>query len=139
MFLNETMYSINKSTDIDIDLYELKFKDSLKLAYELFGEFAFRKRSQKKPKAKSPLNKALFEVWLVNLAHLKTEDTELLIKKKDILNQKFIDLVDYIGQDIDKQKKSDLFIKAISQGTGQILNVKYRFDCIKNLIQEVIK
>ena len=137
--LNYTMDNLNKSTDIDIDLYEHKFKNALKSSYEIFGEFAFRKRSQYKRKTKFPLNKALFEVWLVNLAHLKIEEIELLIKRKDILEQKFIELVDYIGQDIGKQTKSNLFIKAISQGTGQISRVKYRFECIKDLIQEIIR
>ncbi len=139
-FLNDTMKNINNSPDQVLKLYEEKFYLSMRTAKKLFGEFAFRKltRDSQNKQRKYPPNKALFEVWSVNLACLDVENLKLLEQKKENVNNKFLDLIDYQGDNLGMQEKCKKFIVAITYGTSQVQRVHFRFKCIKNLIEEIL-
>lgn len=129
-FLSDVMKTINKMDEKEINALENQFVKAMFTAYEIFGDDAFRKR-YRIDAPRSPINKALFESWAVNLSKLNVEQSSNLIKKKDIVKAKFIDLMN--DRDIEPR-----FDSAISQGTGDIRKVKRRFSAIEQLIQEVL-
>lgn len=57
VFLNETMSSINQMSQQEINLLEQNFIRAMKVAFDIFGEYAFRKRSKDKLTQKIPLIK----------------------------------------------------------------------------------
>jgi len=137
-FLNSTMETLNKSSESTLHLYEQKFYSSIILAKKIFGEFSFRKLTRYN-RRKYPPNKALFEVWLVNFANLDSnQQAELEIKKERVYNE-FLNLIDYSGKTIEMQDKCTQFNKAITYGTSQVQQVHYRFYCIEELIQGVLR
>jgi hypothetical protein len=129
-FLSDVMKTINKMNEKEINALENQFVKAMFTAYEIFGDDAFRKR-YRIDAPRSPINKALFESWSVNLSKLNAEQSSRLIAKKDIVKAKFIDLMN--DRDIEPR-----FDSAISQGTGDIRKVKRRFSAIEQLIQEVL-
>jgi len=126
-FLNYNMGVLNKMSNQKREDLEKQFLRSMVAAFGLFGKYAFRKL-YKEGRDRNPINKALFEAWSVNLNQLTDEQLKILQQKKDTLKQKFIDLM---NNDRD-------FEDAISQGTGDIKKVDYRFRRIEKLLQEVL-
>jgi uncharacterized protein with ParB-like and HNH nuclease domain len=125
-FLNNAMKAMNKMSQIDLDKLELDFLKAMSAAIDIFDNEAFRKRSDRNAR-RMPFNKALFESWAVNLSSLSYEQIEILKAKKDILMDDFIRL-----------NGDRSFIDSISEGTGSIGRVKYRFSKIKELIDKVL-
>ncbi|MDB9448441.1 DUF262 domain-containing protein [Dolichospermum circinale] len=118
-FLNKAMEQLNKIDNFLIGELRNKFIISMKAAYDIFGNTAFRKSSS------SPVNKALFEAWSVILSQLNPQQIEILIKNKEILKEKFSQKI---------QEDND-FNKSISQTDNK---VKYRFEQINQIVQEVL-
>jgi len=69
----------------------------------------------------------LFEAWSVNLSQLDDVKLELLKERKDILQERFIDLMN-----------NSEFDEVISSSTGHIRSILYRFAYIQKLIAEVL-
>jgi hypothetical protein len=126
-FLNDTMNSINHMPDIQIKDIERRFLRAMDAAYKVFGKHAFRKRHQYQT-SRPPISKALFETWSVNLDKLNDEQLETLIKRKDTVNQKYINLIE----------GDEDFNSSITYATASPHKVGYRFKKIKDLISEVL-
>jgi len=127
--LNDTMHEwLNKFDESGIEKLRSVFFKSLNCLIEIFGDFAFRRPGSHSKKRHPPINKPLFEAWMVNIASLDDGQCELLISKSDEMNQKFNELV-----------SNDSFMSSIYQGTGRPSNVKIRFSTIKHLINEVME
>jgi len=118
-FLNETMKKLNKLENDLIQEIENKFIIAMKAAYEIFGNTAFRKSSS------SPVNKSLFEVWSVTLSQLNSQKIDMLINRKELLRERFIE----------KMRTDNDFNRSISQAANK---VKYRFEQINQIVQEVL-
>lgn len=125
-FLNSCMEKINKMSGEEIFSLEQRFLRAMRAAYVIFGKDAFRKRP-KISSRRSPINKALFESWSVNLDHLSDRQLDMLIKRSKQVKEKFFNLMNI-----------DEFDEAISQGTGHINKVHLRFSSIEHLIEEVL-
>jgi hypothetical protein len=125
-FLNKGMADINKMSDRDLEYLQQRFLRAMNAAFDIFGNDAFRKR-YKDTAPRSPINKALFESWSVNLDQLNDGQIQLLKDRKTVLRRKFIILMN-----------DRAFNDAISQGTGDINKVKLRFSAIEQLINEVL-
>ena len=126
-FLNTAMKRMNQMSDTQIEALQEEFLRVMTIAKELFDNDAFRKRS-KRSAGRSPINKALFESWSVNLSSLNDDRIKLLKGRKEMLVDEFIKL----NEDV-------RFIDSISEGTGEVARVKYRFTKIKELIEKVLK
>ncbi|MCK5055879.1 MAG: DUF262 domain-containing protein [Candidatus Aminicenantes bacterium] len=124
-FLNDSMGKLKKLSDAERQQIKTDFSKAMNGSHQLFGEYAFRKLL-KKDDRKHPLNKALFDTWSVNLARLPERELKNLIRKKDVVIDTFIELMN----------TNDDFVKAISAGTGKTNAVKTRFHEIKGLIKE---
>ncbi len=129
-FLSDVMAEINDMSEQEINNLELKFDQAMTAAYQIFGNDAFRKRSRSDA-PRSPINKALFESWSVNLSKLDSEQLQTLIDRRDQLKEGFIRLMN--DREVDPK-----FEVSISVGTGDTRKVKRRFGAIEQLIQEVL-
>lgn len=125
-FLNDCMVSMNAMPDHEMEQLKERFIKAMVVAYAIFGTDAFRKR-YKREAARNPINKALFESWSVNLSQLNDEQIHILTERKNMLQERFIDLMNTRD-----------FNEAISQGTGNIKKVQNRFRSIQQLIEEVL-
>ena len=106
----------------------MDFVKAMDRAYELFEQYAFRKRYSNNDWRK-PLNKALFEVWSVILSKLQEEKYQILLVKKNKLNEEVINI----------HNRNSEFERAITTSTGSPKNVMKRFNEINDLINLVIK
>ena len=127
-FLNTSMWKLKELSVQKRDQLKADFKKSLQAAWNIFGKDAFRKRYDKSDKRK-PINKALFETWNVALSKLERDEIEIVIERKDILIEEFINL---LNSDKD-------FEKSITSGTGDKKQVEKRFKSIELLIKKVLK
>ena len=98
----------------------------MEVSRKIFGNKAFRKFNVHGKRYS--VNKALFEAVSVNIGNLKHEHQELLIKKRN-------DVVERMRELIEGDKDFD---SSISQGTGSIKKVRYRFSAVKTMLEEII-
>jgi len=124
LFLSKALYKVNNMSEYELQDIENNFKKAMVAAWEIFGKNAFRKISKHQTKM-FPINKALFEVWSVNLSLLSDEQLDILKQHKEQLIEKFINYVDS-----DRE-----FMISISQAAEKI---EYRFRIIEKIIQEVL-
>ncbi|MEM1172899.1 MAG: DUF262 domain-containing protein [Cyanobacteria bacterium P01_H01_bin.35] len=121
-FLDNAMKKINNLSDSEIERLENKFKNTMIVCQEIFGDEAFRKPKKKR---KFPVNKALFETWSFHISQLNAQKTKKLKAHKQELLDNF---AKYVDQDQE-------FAKSISQAQDKI---EYRFETIEKIIKEVI-
>jgi hypothetical protein len=123
-FLSKALSKVNNLSEAELNQIEAGFKKAMIASFEIFGENAFRKLSNKTTR-KFPVNKSLFEAWSVNLSQLKDAEIQVLKERK----QKIIDNFIFYA-DNDKN-----FFSSISQADNKI---EYRFSTIEKIIQEVL-
>jgi len=126
-FLNKTMSEINKMPDTKVDELRHRFYRSMRAAYELFGQHAFRKRYSLHG-GRNPINKALFETWSVDLDSTNENELDRLIDRKEIVNQLFIELMG----------KTE-FNDSVTVSTGDLRRLRYRFEAIEQLIRRALQ
>jgi hypothetical protein len=125
-FLSATMATLNKMTPADREKLRARLIRALNASHAVFGDAAFRKPTRK---SRSPVNKALFEVWTVTLDNQSDESLDRLkAASKKVKHQ-----VDSFMRD------DNDFIDAISQGTGDIAKVRLRFEKFRNVIEEAVR
>src|SRR5690606_10809661 len=90
-FLNNGMAAIKDLTPVQISKLKDDFYESMKLAYDIFGNDAFRKRFHKSD-GRKPINKALFEVLSVCFAQQTSSQRQILKLKKSAFKKRFIKL-----------------------------------------------
>jgi hypothetical protein len=122
-FLLHTMDKFNGLSDPELKKIERDFIESLKKVRAVFGRYAFRKFTQRNGR-RSPLNKALFEVWTVSVRNY-TQDQ--LILNKDRIIDGFIELI---------SSWDNSFSRSISSGTSSSWAVVTRFGAIDKLLKE---
>ncbi|MDM8528048.1 DUF262 domain-containing protein [Anaerolineales bacterium HSG24] len=127
-FLNDRMQEINRMPKKDINTLSRRFKRAMAAAHKILGKKAFRKQYRGRTR-RSPISKALFEVWSVNLDRLNDAQIKKLTQKKykDRLGDKFLDLMENAE-----------FFNAITTSTGDPSRVKIRFSGIERIIKEVL-
>jgi hypothetical protein len=123
-FFSKALSKINNLSTSKIKQIEEVFKKAMIAAFDIFGNNAFRKISQKN-KRKFPINKSLFEVWSVNLGKLDTKDIQILKDRKQKLINTFVKYVDNDAE----------FLESISQAANKI---EHRFETVEKIIQEVL-
>ena len=125
-FLRQAMRIINDLPPSRIQRLSDEFAVAMQAAAEIFGKHAFRKwyRSQE---YRSPVNKALFEAVSVNLAALLPDELGALMRRRDVVVERFLDLME-----------SGELTWAISGGTGDVAKVRRRFSATGELFREVV-
>lgn len=126
-FLNQCMIELNELPATDLNDLDARFRRAMVDCYRLFGDHAFRK--QKRGSAKrSPVNRALFEVWSASVESLSAADVQRLEAKREDLRECFLTLLEDSG-----------FEAAITYGTGDSRKVRLRFSRIEEIIQETLQ
>lgn len=128
-FLIESMQTINELGESEpgkLDNLKYQFERVMNAAYKIFEKQAFRKVDSNLSK-RSPISKALFESWSVNLSELDDQQLHKLIMNRDQLIQKFQDLMD-----------DTEFVIAISYSTGDSRRVRTRFSKVNQIIKETL-
>jgi len=88
---------------------------------------AFRKQKRGNPR-RSPVNRALFEVWAASVESLSPVDVQRLEAKSGDLRECFLALLE-----------DSNFEAAITYGTGDPRKVRLRFSRIEEIIQETLQ
>ena len=137
-FLSIAMACLN---DEHLDILNIEFADSLVVPdpetiierfltgldrnYIIFGEHAFRKSFGKE--RKTPINKSLFDVWMLHFSKLSQEQFEYVKRnKKEVLGE-------YKNLLSDNE-----FSNAISRHSGSITGVIHRHKTIQDLVSKYI-
>jgi hypothetical protein len=126
-FLNKSMAEITNLIPEKLKKMKNDFIEAMDYSYKIWGDWAFRKVDLY-PQKRKPINKALFEIWSVNLAKLTPGERKIILSKKEELINKFVNLM----------KNDDRFIRSITSGTGGKSEVIERFSKIKTLINQLI-
>ena len=124
-FLVRAMKVGNRS-EYKRDEYHKLFLKVMRVSYEIFGEYTFRKNNQKGPRP--PVNKALFEAVSVNVGRLSDSEQKILIEKRVQAQRKMASLID----------SDKLFEKSISGSTASVNSVRYRFQKVADMFREII-
>lgn len=128
-FINEAMKGIKRGLyDHKINEMKQNFIKAMNLAFEIFGNDAFRKRTNRDD-VRKPLNKAYFEVISVAFANLNEVDISVLRKNQ----QRFkYNLIKEMNENIS-------YANAYSGGTAIVGSVKKRFTVFNMILQDSIK
>lgn len=124
-YLNDVMIQLQKESKTSIDKCRKDFLKAMKYSVDIFEDKAFRKINANDKYGQ--INKPLYDAVTVNLAKLSIQECERLLRRKDELLNRYIELL--------KNKK---FVESITSGTAAIDNVKGRHNTIYNLFQEVL-
>lgn len=132
-FLNDYMHAFNcayQGEGVGSDRMQALlnlFATTMDFAYALFGDGAFRKVKANGRRVGS-VNKALFEAWAVTLARINQNERQALLEKRGRLQDVFTR----------KMVENERFAKAVTQGTGSVVNVRVRFEEMAKLVEEVL-
>lgn len=126
-FLGQAMRQMNQLSKSEIRRLLEEFKESLRTAYGIFREYAFRKRYSQED-SRNPINKALFEAITVNLASLTTIERATLVERRERVVAAFILLMN--------DRTFDL---SVSQGTGDVRKVQARFGLFHQLLRGILE
>ena len=95
----------------------------MRLSKIIFDKWAFRKVYSTLERRK-PINKALFEVWSVELANLTPIERKQALKKKNTIFHEFIKLMN----------TDEIFVASITSATGDRGRVNYRYNRIHEIL-----
>ena len=123
-FLSDAMATLNAKSDAARADLEGRFRRALTASDEIFGDAAFRKPGRKN---KSPVNKALFEVWTVSMDRLSDQQIAQLYRARGSVVQ---EIDDFMREDSE-------FMNAISQGTGDLQRIRFRFSRFLEVLEDM--
>ncbi|MDE5944556.1 MAG: DUF262 domain-containing protein [Rikenella sp.] len=124
-FLSRSMALLKNKSETELATIKRNFTEAMKLADAIFSRWAFRKVYDKKAR-RYPINKALFEVWSVELAKLSDEERVLIRKREKHIFDNFICLMN----------KDETFVSAITSSTGDRTRIRYRFSKVEELLNQ---
>lgn len=122
-FLLHAMGEFNSFSDLKLQNLATTFEESLDKVYKIFGRYSFRKFYEINGR-RSPINKALFEVWVYCVSEY---DASVLVSKKEKIIQGFLQLTN----------EDEAFLQSISSGTGSPIAVETRFQKIEALLEKL--
>ena len=118
-FINSTMETLINTNK---EKLENDFKSALNLAVDIFGNDAFRKRTDT-DHGRRPLNKAYFEVIAVTFSKLNDTEKNQVLENKELLKENLITLMN-----------SPRYSNSLSGGTGTRDSVNIRFSWFKQVL-----
>lgn len=126
-FMTSSMGQLKSKTTDELNKIKEAFDKAMKLSKIIFGKWAFRKVYSIKERRK-PINKALFEVWSVELANFTPEEQKRAELRKRNIFQEFTKLMN----------DDETFVAAITSATGDKGRVNYRYNKIHELLNKCI-
>lgn len=126
-FLGNAMTKVNAMTGAARADLKNQFERAMTAAHRIFGDDAFRKRYSVDA-GRSPVSKALFEAWSVQLARCSEDLIEQLVANREEVKAAFVELMN----------SDRAFDVAISYSTGVPQRVEKRFRAIEELIAGIV-
>lgn len=126
-FMSRAMASINEKAETELDKIRYDFKESMRLAKEIFGVEAFRK-VYNDTKINPPINKAIFDAISVQFALLTDSERRALKVKK-------IEFKEMMKHALSSDGK---FFIAVTSSTGDRNRVIYRHSAVKQIINNAL-
>ncbi len=123
-YLSEGMKAINETNKDLLEIKKSDFINAYKTVKSIFGDYAFRKIKSKDSR-KLAVNKNVYEMWMFALKSFSSADRQTLINKKEIVVNKFVELLE-----------NKTFGYAVSSRKGDTM--KYRNDLLKEQLEEVL-
>jgi hypothetical protein len=112
-FLDGMINKLESASHEELDLYKSSFETAIQRCWLIFMETAFEKSTTGETSKRRRKNSTLFEVWTNALAGLSENETEQLIKRKNMLIQNHLDLMandnDYFRSITYSTQKKDHF------------------------------
>lgn len=105
----------------EMETIDTDFELSIERNMRLFGEHAFRRSIGNE--RKSPINKSLFDTWMVCLSYISDAEFKNLIERKDDLLHDYMELLN-----------GEVFGNSISRHSASINGVSQRYESIISLI-----
>ena len=127
-FLSDAMKTLNKISESERKEIEKDFDKAMTTAYGIFGDDAFRKRSNPSHYRRA-VSRALFEVWSVHLARLDPGQITDVLADRERVKEQSMQLLN-LDRDFDR---------AISYSTGLPQRVQKRFAAIGELLSEILQ
>jgi hypothetical protein len=127
-YMSKAMASIYSKTQEELEIIRENFKESMKLAKDIFGKKAFRKVYEDEQRL-PPINKAIFDAISVQFAILSIDERNALREKKDVFEKA---LLRSLNED-------ELFFMSVTSSTSDKNRVYKRHKTIKELIWKTIK
>ena len=127
-YLGNAMGKLNRMAPEARGVITADFKKAMLAAFDILGDDAFRKPRDQNNRRR-PINRALFEVWSVQLARCSRDQIALLIEKREDMQRRFAQLLE----------NDDEFSDSVTYSTGAPWRVHKRFSTIEHLIQESIE
>lgn len=125
-FMNDALAFLKDASQEKLNDYKHDFRSTMTLAYDIFGERAFRKLQ--KNGQYGPINKPLFEVVGSQFGRLNDAEREKLLNNSASFQQDYIALI----QDSE-------FLEAITMGTGRIASVRLRHNKFREIVRKAIE
>ena len=125
-FLNKAMKHLNTSDSSELERLRDRFTAAMVAARTIFAQEAFRK--PRTGTRRRPINRALFEVWAVNLGQLESAHLNRLMDRSPKIQSRFEQLCGEAE-----------FDAAISWATGSPDRVRTRFNRVSAIISEVAR
>jgi len=128
-YLDNVLERLNDLSNDDLEAIQLKYFNSLDLAYHLFGQYSFRKCLPQHLEVGSRrqfLNKAMFIVWTVILSDIEVER---------VMNKPQFEFVSVLAQELDYN--DELFV-ALTTGTTDRYNLEFVFEQFNSLLDNYL-
>jgi len=122
-FLNTAMKRVNKMSNAERDALAIRFRRAMHYAHACFGRQAFRK-----PAARGPLNKSLFEATAVALDNLTDKELDALVARKE----QVLDIYTNVFKDA-------RVFESVTSSTGDPTRVEKRFEGLRRVFAEVLQ
>jgi len=117
-----------------------KFKNGLRIAEQVFGDYAFKKTPDAAKKI--PVSKPLFELIVTYFSELSEEQSKQVVFHRDSLIDMLYEAIDkdssdYANWESDKYEGEGRGLQySISQSTGKNVTVRFRFESFREILKQ---
>ncbi|WP_185633833.1 DUF262 domain-containing protein [Burkholderia sp. Bp9012] len=141
-FLDRAMERLNLASDQDRDKWEDDFIRASTAAKNILGRYAFRKvYATDSGIRRGPINKALYEAWMVSLTDLTEKQIQRLVTSKGRVLETFERVLHAQSTEENRSSGSGApvtLMSAISATTGDTARVHCRHRVIREILKECL-
>ncbi|HHX8715861.1 DUF262 domain-containing protein [Vibrio diabolicus] len=138
--LDEGMSKLSAEYSPVYKLIADKFKNGLKIAEQVFGDYAFKKIPDSAKKV--PISKPLFELIVTYFSELSEEQAYQVISRSDELIDMLYEAIDKDSSDYAEWESAKYENEgrglqySISQSTGKNVTVRFRFESFREILKQ---
>lgn len=127
-FMGDSLKTLSKMSDAELGDILLSFDRSMEVCYSLMGDNSFKRPDPVfSGLYLNKLNKALFDVISVSIAHLSANQQQLLIERGTEFRSKLLE-----------QFNDYVFVRSVSEGTAKKPQVEDRYRIFNEMLSEIL-